>query len=183
MTTQGIDPSGIHEIFISHGHWDHTNGLSLFTERKDIRLYLPAPLRAEGFKGEVISVEGPLDLGGPFFSTGVLAGIEQSLVVREGACNTLITGCSHPGVRAILDRASELTRITALVGGLHDFNDFEILKDLDIVCATHCTFQIDRIQALFPEKTVPGGVGTVIRIPDPGRRPVTGDENDAARRP
>ncbi len=50
----------------------------------------------------------------------------------------MITGCSHPGVEAILVATATLEKVKALVGGLHGFSEFDLLRGMDVVCATHC---------------------------------------------
>ena len=98
------------------------------------------------------------------FSTGELAGVEQSLLVETAKGLAVIVGCSHPGVRAILRAASLHGVPRALIGGLHGFRDFELLDDLELVCPTHCTQHKSAIESLHPAKCVPGGVGAVIEI-------------------
>jgi 7,8-dihydropterin-6-yl-methyl-4-(beta-D-ribofuranosyl)aminobenzene 5'-phosphate synthase len=95
-------------------------------------------------------------------STGELRNVEQSLMVETGAGLAVIVGCSHPGVGAILERASRFGTPSALIGGLHGFSDLELLRGLDLVCPTHCTQHGSAIEARFPGSYVKGGVGRVI---------------------
>lgn len=44
------------------------------------------------------------------------------------------------------------------------FNEFNLLRDMDVVCATHCTQHKEAIMSLYPEKFIRGGVGTVIEL-------------------
>ncbi|TRZ67520.1 MAG: hypothetical protein D4Q77_02940 [Methanothrix sp.] len=76
----------------------------------------------------------------------------------------MIVGCSHPGVGTILDAASRFGKVRALIGGLHGFNDLEMIEDLELVCPTHCTAQISQIRSRYPEKYLKGGAGRVIEI-------------------
>ena len=48
-------------------------------------------------------------------------------------------GCSHSGVGNILKAASQFGKPYALIGGLHGFSDFDLVKDLTLICPTHCT--------------------------------------------
>ena len=54
----------------------------------------------------------------------------------------------------------------ALIGGLHGFDTYDIVKDLGIICATHCTEHIPEIQSRYPNVFVQGGAGRVIEIND-----------------
>jgi len=39
-----------------------------------------------------------------------------------------------------------------------------LLKDLDLVCATHCTQFKSEIKNLYPQKYIEGGAGKVIQL-------------------
>ena len=65
-------------------------------------------------------------------------------------------------ITIILQAASEFGPVSTLVGGLHGFNDFDVIDDLTYVCLTHCTQHIDEIAARYPDKYIPGGCGKVI---------------------
>jgi len=160
-----LDPRSIPEIFISHGHWDHLGGLEdLLRLHRDVRVYLPCSCSRPPEAREVISVQGPLEISKNFFSTGELPGAEQSLVVKTEKGLAVICGCSHPGVGAILEAASSLGKVKALVGGLHGFMEYEILADLALICPCHCTQHQAEIMARYPETTVSGGAGKVLEF-------------------
>ncbi|GAH19538.1 unnamed protein product, partial [marine sediment metagenome] len=76
----------------------------------------------------------------------------------------VIVGCSHPGVKNILKAASDLGDPKVLIGGLHGFSDFDLVKDLEFICPTHCTQFKSEIRSRYPGKYVSGGVGKVIEI-------------------
>ncbi len=173
MEKLNIDPKSIEIIVISHGHWDHTGGLEDFLEKnRNIKLYIPS------FYGipscavdEAIEVKGPMQICEGVFSTGELQGetedgieTEQSLVVHNDKGPVVIVGCSHPGVREILESASTHGKVHALIGGLHGFSEFDILKEIDIVCATHCTQYIAAIKSMYPDKYTEGGAGRIIEL-------------------
>jgi len=88
--------------------------------------------------------------------------VEQSLAIRTDTGLVVISGCAHPGVGPILEAASTHGKVSALIGGLHGFREYDLLKDLDLVCGCHCTANKSQIEALHPDKWVEGGVGTVI---------------------
>lgn len=166
MKKLGIDPGTISEVFISHAHFDHVGGLSDFLRANNqVKIYTPASFALEpSVAKEVITVTEPLQIHENVYSTGELQGIEQSLVVKTEKGLAVIAGCSHPGVGNILQAASQWGKVSALIGGLHGFNQFDLIKDLDLVCATHCTQYKAEIKKLYPEKYIEGGVGKVIEI-------------------
>jgi 7,8-dihydropterin-6-yl-methyl-4-(beta-D-ribofuranosyl)aminobenzene 5'-phosphate synthase len=98
------------------------------------------------------------------YSTGQLAGIEQSLVLRQDDHVVVVAGCSHPGVGAILDAAATFGPVTTLIGGLHGFNRFSLLDGLETICPAHCTQHIDEIKQRYSEKVLPAGAGRVLEI-------------------
>ena len=98
------------------------------------------------------------------FTTGELQGIEQSLAVKTDKGIVVITGCSHPGVRAILDAASRYGEIFGVIGGLHGFHDFAQLKGLSLICPCHCTQYKSDLSLLYTDKYVACGVGIELNL-------------------
>ena len=166
MKKLNIDPQSIDDVMISHAHWDHTGGLSHFLrENNAVSLYVPSSYTVSPNAAKnVIQVKESTKIHENIFSTGELEGIEQSLVVNTAKGLVVIAGCSHPGVRNILEAASMYGRISALIGGLHGFNEFDVIKDLDLICATHCTQYMQEIKSRYPDKYIQGGAGQVIDI-------------------
>ncbi|MBN1355376.1 MBL fold metallo-hydrolase [bacterium] len=165
MRTLDLDPASVETVFISHDHWDHTGGLPDLLEAsgRHISIYIPASCK--GIAGDgVIRVDSPLEIFHNIHSTGELEHIEQSMIIKLPDKVVVIAGCSHPGVNRILQMANRYGTVRALIGGLHGFSEFELLRDMDLVCATHCTQHIPEIEALYPGKAVPGGAGTVIEL-------------------
>jgi 7,8-dihydropterin-6-yl-methyl-4-(beta-D-ribofuranosyl)aminobenzene 5'-phosphate synthase len=121
---------------------------------------VPGPKEAQ----EVISVQGPLEISENLFSTGELPDEEQSLVVKTSTGLAVICGCSHPWAGTILKTASRFGRVAALIGGLHGFQDYEHLADLELICPCHCTQHQAEIMARYPETAIKGGAGRVIEI-------------------
>ncbi|MCD6568435.1 MAG: MBL fold metallo-hydrolase [Dehalococcoidia bacterium] len=164
MKKLGIDPKAIPEVFISHYHWDHTGGLQDFLrESKDARIFVPGSYKVSGAKN-VTEVKTPLQLHENIFSTGELKGIEQSMIVRTKSGLVVIAGCSHPGVENILRAASDIGKVSALIGGLHGFREFDLLEELNLICPCHCTQYQEEIRHRYPEKCLAGGAGKVIEI-------------------
>ncbi len=165
MQKLGIDPASIDEVFISHPHFDHIGGLSAFLNvRSDVLVYVPASLRGVRGAKEVISVSEPLKIHENVFSTGELDGIEQSMVVKTGKGIALIVGCSHPEMAHILKAASQFGKVYAIIGGMHGFSEFELFKDLELICPAHCTAYKAQIKSRYPDKCVGAGAGKVIEI-------------------
>lgn len=160
-----IQPSSIDDVFISHAHFDHIGGLSAFlNENNQVNVYVPVSLRGVRNAKKVIHVDKPLELYENFFSTGELENIEQSMSVKTDKGLVLVVGCSHPKMKNILDTASQFGKIHAIIGGLHGFNEYDLFKDLDVICPTHCTQHIEEIKTLYPKKYSEGGTGRIINL-------------------
>ena len=165
MKKLNINPHSIDEIFISHGHWDHIEGLSDFLKiNNNLRLYIPIFCPKIFVAKEIVCVGKPLKIHENIFSTGELEGIEQSLVIKLKKGLVIIVGCSHPRMKHILDSASKFGKPYALIGGLHGFSEFELLKNLELICPCHCTLFKSKIKNLYPEKCIDGGVGKIISL-------------------
>ena len=175
MKNLNIDPESVDIVVISHAHFDHEGGLEQFLEKNsNVTLFIPSSYSIPPDSArEVITVREPMEICKGIFSTGGLRGsddmpygneIEQSLVINTDRGEVVIAGCSHPGVKNILQAASVHGKIRALIGGLHGFNEFDLLKGVDIVCATHCTEFKTQIQSLYPDTYIEGGAGITISI-------------------
>ncbi|MBL7197417.1 MAG: MBL fold metallo-hydrolase [Candidatus Omnitrophica bacterium] len=165
MEKLNIDPKTIDCVFISHDHWDHIGGLKDFLNiNNNVKLYLPYSFYSKAKAKEVINVKGSINIYPNVYLTGEFEGIEQSMVVKIERGLVVIVGCSHPGIGNILNSAKQFGKVIALIGGLHGFSDFDLVKDLDLICATHCTQYKDKIKNLYPEKFVEGGAGKIIEI-------------------
>jgi len=165
MENLGLDPQAFTDIFISHAHWDHVGGLpDVLRLNRYARVYLPQSYAEVPEAGRVVRVQDPGPLSGNFFSTGELPGAEQSLVVKTKRGLAVVCGCSHPGVGAILEAASRFGRVSALMGSLHGFQEYEILKNLELVCPCHCTQHQAEIMERYPKTAVGGGAGRVLEF-------------------
>jgi len=165
MALAGIHPTEIDEVFISHAHFDHVGGLSAFLhENPQVRVYVPPSVRGIHNAREVISIDRPIQLREQVFSTGELEHIEQAMVITTEQGAVVIVGCSHPGVKTILETASQVAQPFALLGGLHGFAEFDLLADLEVVCPAHCTRYKEQIKSRYPQKYVEAGVGAVIHL-------------------
>lgn len=173
-----IDPLSIKEIFISHLHSDHTGGLDEFLEvnSKIKKIYVPSSLKLKGDESKALSspfagarvneviLEEPQKIHDNVFSTGELENIEQSMGVKTEKGTVLVVGCSHPKMSYILDVAKKFGKIYAVIGGMHGFSEFELFKDLELICPTHCTQYKAELKKLYPQKYIEGGAGRIITI-------------------
>jgi 7,8-dihydropterin-6-yl-methyl-4-(beta-D-ribofuranosyl)aminobenzene 5'-phosphate synthase len=161
----GIDPASIESIIISHGHADHAGGLAAILDlAKKATLYVPSSLHIAFPVRNVIKVKGPVQIREGIYSTGVLDGTEQALVLSKTTGVYVIVGCSHPGVGKILNAASRFGHVKGIIGGLHGFNDFGKLNDLSIMCPCHCTQYKKEMARLFPGRFISCGAGLVIEL-------------------
>ena len=164
-----IDPKDIDEIFISHTHFDHMGGLRDFLKvNNQVKIYIPGDIPSSykeliGAK-EVISIKEPFQIHENVFSTGELEGIEQSMGIKTEKGIVLIVGCSHPYMGNILNTAKSFGKLYAIIGGMHGFSEFELFKDLELICPTHCTQHKAELKKLYSQKYIEGGAGRIIEI-------------------
>jgi len=164
MEKLGIDPAQIEEVFISHSHLDHTGGIPEFLKvNQKAKFYVPPSFSGPKDR-EVITMKRPTKIHENVFSTGELDGIEQSMGIITDKGVVVIDGCSHPYMGHILDAARQFGKIYGIIGGLHGFSEFELFKDLDLICPAHCTQHKAELKRLYPEKYIEGGAGRIIEI-------------------
>jgi len=167
MKKLNIDPDTITTIVISHEHWDHNGGLSALSSlAHNVKLFRFSQKKPSDTM-HLVSSEKMGEIADKIVTTGRLKGSpvdEQSLVLKGDNGWYVLAGCSHPGVKAILDVAGQQGIIVGLIGGLHGFNNFNILEGLDLICPCHCTKHKQQIKSLFPSLSVEGGVGRTIEI-------------------
>jgi 7,8-dihydropterin-6-yl-methyl-4-(beta-D-ribofuranosyl)aminobenzene 5'-phosphate synthase len=130
----------------------------------NVRIYVPASLGRGRNEENIVSVSGPLEIHEGVFSTGELSHIEQSMAVRTDDGIVLIAGCSHPGMARILEAARQFGEIYAVIGGLHGFSEYDLFREVTLICPTHCTQHKREIKSLYPDQYVEGGAGQVIVI-------------------
>jgi 7,8-dihydropterin-6-yl-methyl-4-(beta-D-ribofuranosyl)aminobenzene 5'-phosphate synthase len=169
MNILQVKPQRIEHIVLSHDHHDHTGGLpSLLRHLKK-----PPIIHHTGIQPptdslpHLIESRYPYAITNDIHSTGRLPGTpvdEQSLILKGTKGLYVLVGCSHSGVDHILEAASQYGIIRGLIGGLHDFKDFSLLNDLELICPCHCTTFKQRIADLYPETATKGGVGKTLDL-------------------
>ena len=167
MAILGINPQIIDTIVISHEHWDHNGGLTgLLPHLHAVDLYrFDHDQSCETMN--CIDSEKSCTITDDILTTGRLKGIpvdEQSLLLRSKTGWYVLAGCSHPGVGTILAAAQNQGDIRGIIGGLHGFDTFSLLEDLDMICPCHCTEHMKKIRRLYPKTVIVGGVGKYIKL-------------------
>lgn len=166
-----VNPRSINTVVFSHGHGDHTGGLTgLLEENKDITIYAPSQSLAERLRRsvpetvEVIASIEPTEIRRGIITTGGVGGRirEQGLVCDAEKGAFLVTGCAHPGLVNLLNEARKLEDLKGVIGGFHGFSKLEALKDLDFISPCHCTRKKKEIKERFPEKYVKCGAGLIV---------------------
>lgn len=129
MSALGIDPSTINALFLSHDHYDHTGGIGAILAKHPLRSFVPASSSIT-LRSKIASLGAlpePLHdremIAPHIWSTGELGDktLEQALVIEGRDCLTLITGCAHPGIAAIVERVRKQFGSAPLtvIGGFH----------------------------------------------------------------
>jgi len=184
-----IDPQEVEAVVLSHAHGDHTGGLGGFLEQNsNVTVYLPGSF-PQGFKDDVAYLGAKVEeiyeareLMPGVYSTGELgAGIEeQSLIITTSQGLVIITGCAHPGVVNIIQRAKEVvpdSNVYLVLGGFHLIGassaELESIIDsfrqlgVESVAPCHCSG--DQTRQLFKERYgknyIESGVGKIIPLP------------------
>jgi 7,8-dihydropterin-6-yl-methyl-4-(beta-D-ribofuranosyl)aminobenzene 5'-phosphate synthase len=181
MQILGIDLQGIDSIILSHSHWDHCGGLArLLNLNTNLEIYLPQSFskqQKEEIKkrSNTYEISKSREIYPKVYTTGEIEGSlikdktkilikEQSLIISTIQGFVVITGCAHSGIDKILNSASNLGEIYALIGGFHDFEEYDLLNDISVIVPTHCTKNKKKIFSLFPRNCFEGGVGYRLSI-------------------
>jgi 7,8-dihydropterin-6-yl-methyl-4-(beta-D-ribofuranosyl)aminobenzene 5'-phosphate synthase len=182
-----VDLAKIDFVFISHDHDDHTGGLPLALRKKaGVPVYVASSARSE-FQtsvgkqgGRVVSVKDAQAIAPGVLSTGDLGSAihEQALVLATPRGLIVVTGCAHPGIVSIVEKAAAVGKknVFMVLGGFHLLEtapaDVEKViarfKALGVqhVGATHCTGDaaIAMFKKAFGQSFVELGVGRKIDL-------------------
>ncbi|MCC4768806.1 MBL fold metallo-hydrolase [Methanosarcina sp. DH2] len=160
MEKTGIGPACIDKLVLSHQHWDHIGGLpEILCANPGLTVYVPSSF-SENLKREIkkradlVEIKEAIKISDGIWSTGELGDKikEQSLVLDTENGSYVLTGCAHPGIDAIMDAALFHGNIKGIIGGLHNSEKFERLKEMELIAAGHCTAHKEKIKSAFPSK-------------------------------
>ena len=180
-----IDPMEIDVVVLSHIHGDHVGGLNSFLRSNhEVIVYMPTSFpngfkeSVKGHKAKSVEVKNPLSICEHVYSTGELGTRikEQSLIIHTSKGLVVITGCAHPGIVEIVDKAKQLTKdqVLLVVGGFHLAGEsesriediVESLKKMGVHYAGPCHCSGDKARELFKkeynEDFIDVGVGRII---------------------
>jgi len=165
LQTIGFDVSKISDVVISHNHSDHVYGLSAIIEKSNIdpKVYVPEfeleDIKLSFPEANLIGVNDSLQLNEFAWTTGQLHDqfkmniiYEQSVIITHEDSIFLFTGCSHPGIVKIVEKAKSLfpdKEIGLVAGGFHMLkyknkmvtDTSEKLRNLGVqnIGPSHCT--------------------------------------------
>jgi len=165
MLNLKINPTSIDDVVISHSDFDHIGGLSTFLNlNPNAVVHIPISFHGIHYPNKVRYYDKPTEIHKNIFLTGELDKREQSLAIKTEKGLVLIVGCGHPGIKKIINSFSQFGKVFAIVGGLHDFKEIEILSKVEKICPAHCTKYKENIKTCYPEKYIENGVGEKIRL-------------------
>ena len=184
-----INPKEIDLVVLSHIHGDHVGGLPSFLRKNpEVVVYLPKSF-PKGFKdkvkeygAKVVEVQEPLKICEGVYSTGELGTWikEQSLIIHTEKGLIVITGCAHPGIVKIVDKAKDFAEddVLLVMGGFHlggesrgeIENIVSSIRKLGVSYVGPCHCSGDTARQLFKEEYgenfINVGVGRVITMND-----------------
>jgi 7,8-dihydropterin-6-yl-methyl-4-(beta-D-ribofuranosyl)aminobenzene 5'-phosphate synthase len=155
-----IFPKDIDDIVLSHPHPDHLGGLRYLLQRcSKATVHVPSFFPFE-LKVALMGTCNYHETSG-FEQIGDASWVdsienthsEQFCLIETTQGLLLITGCAHPGLDRILQKATSHQKpLIGALGGFHDFNDLDLLKNLAFIAPCHCTKFKKAILDLYPEK-------------------------------
>lgn len=182
----GINPDIIDVVFLSHEHHDHIGGLdSLLSANHKVTVFTLKSFgkdftkNVRGHGATVVEVQEPVKVCRAGYSTGELGSAikEQSLIVNSDKGLIVISGCAHPGIVKIVNRAREMLEkdVLLVMGGFHLLDDEDDVKkvvsefrELGVkhVGPCHCSGSVARslFEKEYGDCYINIGVGKVIAM-------------------
>jgi len=163
-----IDPAAIDVLVISHDHFDHTNGIPAFSKRNNHAVTFFVPHDSVKICEHV-------------YTTGEMGTMirENALIIKTARGLVVVTGCAHPGVVEMVQRAKLMfpkDAVYLVMGGFHLFMNSrssvrKIVGDLKKenvrkIAASHCTGEYAEsvFKEVYGADYLPGDVGKPIII-------------------
>lgn len=189
MERLGIRPADIDLVMLSHIHGDHVGGLPAFlAANHDVSLYIPASFSArfseqvERAGAHVVNVRDAAQICDHVYSSGEVGRQirEHALILRTEQGLIVITGCAHPGIVKIVQKAKSLLNedVLLVMGGFHVgghgprkleqiVSDFRTLG-VHYVGPCHCSGDAARqvFQKEYQDHFIPVGAGSVLTLHD-----------------
>ena len=178
MQALGVRPASITHTVISHAHADHLGGVyRVMSEQPSIAAYFLEAFPPQAFRTGVRRVGAkPVRIVPGVWSTGQVDGQppEQALIIETATGLIVVTGCSHPGVVAMVEAAKAACGdkpVRLLLGGFHMLNQdggeiartMERLRVLGVqtVAPTHCTGEAasQAFSRVYGKNAVAAGAG------------------------
>ncbi len=184
-----IDPTDIEHVFLSHDHSDHTGGLAEFLDanskagvitHREFPREIKEIVKARGAK--LLELNDSVEIFPGAVTTGMMGESipEHALILKTSRGAIVITGCAHPGILGIIEKAKSLCGMEILLalGGFHLKSEPEscvesIVDDIErsgvrYIAPTHCTgdHTIRLFRERFGERCLRLGSGRVITIDD-----------------
>jgi 7,8-dihydropterin-6-yl-methyl-4-(beta-D-ribofuranosyl)aminobenzene 5'-phosphate synthase len=187
MKKTAIDPEEIKYVFLSHWHWDHAGGLEkMLDKNNNVTVFMP-----KSFPGiikntvtesgaRLAEISDPAQVCPGVASSGEFGGWieEQALFINTNKGVIVLTGCAHPGIVHIVEKAAELSggRVLLAAGGFHlrDHDEEQVadiitrLKELGVRFAapSHCTGEsaIAAFKKSYGDDYLPLGTGSIIEF-------------------
>ncbi len=190
MAQLGIEPRAAGIVFLSHAHPDHIGGLNQVLGRSPgPRVYAvratPSSIgrKARASGARMVAVDAPVRVARSAMSSGEMKSFvmnEQSLFIATTAGVIVITGCAHPGVVNIVERAQQTLQrdVVLALGGFHLLRDTEAgvgqsvshLQAMGVrhVAPTHCSGRVarDAFAKTYGRRYLECGLGRIITARD-----------------
>ncbi len=180
LSRLGFAFSDMDLVVLSHYHWDHLTGLPVMLadplKKRTLEVFVPYGfsknlMKEINRKAIAIDVRSPQEISPNVWATGPLGGDvpEQALVLKGKGGVAVLTGCGHPGLKAVLSAGSTLGIPRWLIGGLHDctLSDLESsLKENPSLRAVlcHCTRCKEEASAAHIDRVTIGAAGEIYEI-------------------